>query len=183
MRNEASSETKHEFHQGRVFAKTGASLAHNQITANLMRHLGNQLADSPCQPLGPDMRLKIDASGLYTYPDVMVVCDPVLHAGSGTGTILNPTLIIEVLSKATEAYDRGDKFGHYRKLESLQEYVLVSQTTRRVEFFSRQGSFWIFRDCQADQDPIQFESIGVSLGMDDIYARVTLTTRSPFPSL
>ncbi len=172
LRTEASSETKHEFHQGRVFAMTGASLAHNQIAANLMRLLGNQLADTPCQPLGSDMRLKVKARGLYTYPDVMVVCGPIYHAGSGTATIVNPTLIIEILSKATEAYDRGDKFGHYRGIESLREYVLVSQTTRKVEMFSRQGSFWKFTDSQADQEQITFESINVTLGFEDIYARV-----------
>ena len=117
----------------------GASREHNLIAANLVRRIGNQLDGRPCETYTNDMRVLVSQTGLYTYPDVIVVCGEALFLDENEDTLLNPTVIAEVLSPTTEAYDRGKKFGHYRRLESLREYVLVAQDEVLVEHYVREG--------------------------------------------
>ena len=124
---ERKSETKGEFYSGEVFAMVGASKRHNLIAANVIRVLGNQLLDRPCNVYPSDMRVKVSATGKYTYPDVVVACEEELFDDEEKDTLLNPVLIIEVLSESTEAYDRGKKFEHYQYIESLTDYLLVTQ--------------------------------------------------------
>jgi Uma2 family endonuclease len=170
---ERASETKHEFHRGEVFAMTGASRNHNRITTNISGELYAALKGSPCENYASDMRVKVDATGLYTYPDIVATCANAQFEDKEIDTLLNPQLIIEVLSDSTEKYDRGEKFIQYREIPSLNDYVLVSQKQPRVEVFSRQddGS-WVMRVADSPTASVTFPSVGVTLKMQDVYARV-----------
>ena len=112
---------KNEFVNGQIYAMPGASRAHNLITGNTHREVSSQLRGRPCETYVSDMRVKVNTTGLYTYPDVVVVCGEIRFDDAQKDTLLNPTVLIEVLSPSTEAYDRGEKFAHYRRLASLQE--------------------------------------------------------------
>src|SRR5215211_3382177 len=135
---ERRSEVRSEYLAGEVFAMVGASKRHNLIVSNLIRVLGNQLLDRPCNVYPSDMRVKVSRIGKYTYPDVVVACEEEEFDDEERDTLLNPLVIIEVLSESTEAYDRGRKFEHYQYIESLTEYLLVSQEPYRVEQYVRQ---------------------------------------------
>jgi Uma2 family endonuclease len=124
---ERAAEHRHEYVSGRVYAMTGASREHNVIATNTSRALGNQLSGRPCETYQSDMRVKVSETGMYTYPDVVVACGTPAFEDAYVDTLLNPTVIIEVLSPSTEAYDRGEKFAHYRRLPSLREYLLIAQ--------------------------------------------------------
>ena len=126
-----------------------------------------------CELFSSDLRVKVSANGLYTYPDLTIVCGPVDVEDEQADVLLNPTLIIEVLSPGTERYDRGKKFDLYRELDSLKEYVLVSQDQYRVEQFLRgNGSEWGYRVAFKEDDIVEFPSVGCSIPLKDIYARV-----------
>jgi Uma2 family endonuclease len=129
------------------------------------------------------MRVKVDPTGLYTYPDVVVVCGERLFEDVNRDTLLNPTLIVEVLSPSTEGYDRGDKFDHYAELESLKEYVLVAQDRPRVERYVRQepGEDWRFAAVSDLQGTLDLLSIGCGLALAEVYARVQFPEEPPRP--
>jgi Uma2 family endonuclease len=170
---ERAAETRSEYLNGEMFAMAGASVRHILITANLTREIGNRLEDSPCLVLPTEMRVKINSTGLYTYPDLAIVCEKLeLEAGS-VDTLLNPSIIVEVLSESTEKYDRGVKFDHYRELGSLREYVLVSQEKALIERYARQADgMWtlrVFKDMGAE---FTFDSIDLALPMSKIYSKV-----------
>jgi Uma2 family endonuclease len=171
---ERESEEKHEFLDGEIFAMAGASLSHNRIVRNLNTTIHTQLRNSPCEVFPSDLRLKISATGLYTYPDIMVVCGEPQLEDTPTDTLLNPTLIIEVLSPSTEAYDRGKKFEHYRTLESFREYILIAQDRFHVEPYVRQAdNQWLLSDYNKPDDVINLSSIDCTLLVGDIYEKVT----------
>ena len=136
---ERKAEYKSEYINGEIYAMSGASRAHILITVNLTRELSTQLRGRPCEVYASDMRVKVSPTGMYTYPDVAAVCGEARFEDGQVDTLTNPSVIIEVLSPSTEAYDRGEKFAHYRKLQSLAEYVLVAQDKMRVEHFARHG--------------------------------------------
>ena len=123
---ERQAEYRSEFFHGEIFAMAGASREHNLIAGNVSRELGNQLKGRPCETYQSDMRVKVSDTGLYTYPDVVVACGELAFEDDEVDTLLNPTLLIEVLSESTESYDRGKKFGYYRTIQSLAEYLLVA---------------------------------------------------------
>jgi Uma2 family endonuclease len=135
---ERAAETKSEFFDGEMFAMAGTTKNHARIVMNLSRELSARLKGRTCEPFATDLRVKIEANGLYTYPDLVVVCGGQHFEDDRLDTLLNPTLIVEVLSETTERYDRVKKFDLYRALPSLQEYVLISQSEPRVEQFLRQ---------------------------------------------
>ena len=144
---ERESAEKHEFLDGDIYLMTGASANHNLIVGNIYASLHTQLRQRPCVAYPSDMRLKVSESGLYTYPDISVVCEPPRFEDDRSDTLLNPTVIVEVLSPSTENYDRGKKFQHYRTLDSLQEYVLAAQDSPRLERYLRQSNDqWLFAD-------------------------------------
>lgn len=171
---ERQAETRHEYFKGQIFAMTGASLRHNLIAGNILATLHAQLKDRPCQIYPSDMRLKVEAMGLYTYPDVVVVCgDPVLADNEFKDTLLNPIVLVEVLSKSTAGYDRGEKFEHYRQIPSLAEYLLVAQEKHHVERSARQpDNQWLLSETSDLQDSIQLSSISCRLNLIDIYSKV-----------
>lgn len=169
---ERKSETRNEYYNGEIFAMAGASREHNLTVANLLRDIGNQLEDRPCESYPSDMRVFIEATGLYTYPDVSVVCGEPRFQDREVDTLLNPTVIVEVLSPSTEAYDRGDKFRHYRRIDSLREFVLISQDRMMVERYTRQGKDWVLSDMTDPDQVLKLESIGCQIPLGRIYAKI-----------
>jgi Uma2 family endonuclease len=133
---ERQADVKHEFFEGEVFAMAGGTPAHSLIATNLAGELRSKLKGKPCRPYNSGLRLKIEATGLLTYPDVSVICDPLRFAPGTNDTVINPVALFEVLSDSTEAYDRGNKFLSYQRVPSLREYVLLSQQEARVELFA-----------------------------------------------
>lgn len=176
---ERVSEVKHEFLAGEVFAMTGASRAHNLICVNLIALLKNQLRGRSCEIYPSDMRIKVQATGLYTYPDISVVCGQAEFGDEHLDTLFNPTVIIEVLSASTERYDRGKKFQHYRELVSLQEYVLIAQDNPHLERFVRQADgLWQYRDVQGQDAVLELTSIKCVLNLAEVYEQVRFSTET-----
>ena len=164
---------KSEYLRGEMFAMSGVSRHHVRIVTNLIAELDTQLRDRPCDVFSTDLRTKVSPVGLYTYPDVIVVCGEARFEDQHVDTLLNPTLVIEVLSDSTEAYDRGEKFGYYRTLESLTECVLVSQRECRIEQFVRgESGQWIFSECNDPAGALQLRSIDCRLQSSRVYHRV-----------
>jgi Uma2 family endonuclease len=163
---------KSEFHDGEIFAMTGASRTHNLIAFNIARELGLQLKNRPCEAYIADMRVKAAKARSYHYPDIAVVCGTPEFEDAHVDTLLNPTLLIEVLSPSTEAYDRGGKFAHYRKITSLCEYVLVTQDQFSVERYVRQGDVWILTEAVDIEATVTLDSIGCSLKLREVYDKV-----------
>lgn len=164
-----------EFYRGEIFAMAGASWRHTLIKDNMSRETGNMLQSGPCQVVTSDLRVKISATGLYTYPDLVVVCDEPQFEDQTQDTLLNPLVIVEVLSDSTEKYDRGTKFSHYRQLPSVQEYVMVAQDRLLIERYVRQtDDSWLLTVFGESADTFDFASIGASIPMSAIYRGVKL---------
>jgi len=175
LSRERVAEYKSEFYQGEIFAMTGGSPTHNDISVNVVTSLRNSLRGSGCRPSASDQRIRIPANGLCTYPDASVVCGNRQLDDIDNDAITNPVVIFEVLSKSTERYDRGKKFDLYRELESLQEYVLVSQTESHFERFVRQDDGdWLLTVLKGPEALLKFASIDVSLTLSEIYEDVEL---------
>lgn len=165
---------KHEYLNGEIFAMAGAKMAHVAICGNLVRRLGNRMEGGDCRAFQSDLRTYIPKTGLYTYPDIIVVCGKAELVPDGhLDTLLNPTLIIEVLSPSTADYDRGAKFDHYKTIDTLKEYVLVWQNKKRVARNTRQNdNSWLVTDFIGEESEIELASIGCTLTMSEIYDRV-----------
>lgn len=170
-----ASQCKNEYYNGEIFAMGGASESHNLIVTNIVRELSLQLKGRPCKVYSSDMRVKVSPLGLYTYPDIIALCGEARFDDEQRDTLLNPALIIEVLSKSTEAYDRGEKFEHYRKIESLTEYVLVSQEKQHIDHYIRQSdNQWLFSEANRKDSIIELSSISCSLPVIEIYDKVEI---------
>ena len=180
LARERASDTKHELVNGVIVAMAGASPRHVLIATNLTVALGNALASRPCVVLGSDQRVLVEATGLYTYPDVTVVCERPRFDPKDATTLVNPLVIVEVLSDSTEAYDRGAKFAHYRSVTSLAEYVLVAQAERRVEHYRRlEGGQWVLTVYEDDDAKVAFPALGTELTLREIYVKVELLDELP----
>ncbi len=172
---ERQSEYKSEYYNGEIFAMTGASRRHNLVAGNVFATLHAQLKSRPCEIYPSDMRVKVSPTVLYTYPDVVVVCGDPLFDDEQKDTLLNPTLLIEVLSKSTASYDRGEKFEHYRKLESLAEYLVIAQDKYHVEHYVRQpDNHWLLSETEELQETVHLSSIECDLALTDIYSKVEI---------
>lgn len=171
---ERASEGRSEYLDGEMFAMAGASETHNLIVSNLIRALGNRLAERPCRVYPGDLRILVEATGLYTYPDVSVVCgQPRLVRDRHQDNLLNPQLLVEVLSPSTEAFDRGRKFEHYRTIPSLSEYLLVAQEKPVLEHFLREGGgAWRFSAVQGMDAALILPTLGLDLPLGEVYQRV-----------
>ena len=169
---ERKAEIRSEYIAGRIYAMAGASRRHNLIAGNILAALKAQLRGKPCETYMADMRVRVSPTGLYTYPDVIAVCGPPQFEDAFVDTLLNPTLLVEVLSETTEAYDRGDKFAQYRNLDSLREYVLVSQNKLRVEDYLRDGERWVLSEVRVRGESIGLTSIGCQIALAAIYEGV-----------
>jgi Uma2 family endonuclease len=168
---ERKAEYKSEYFNGEMFAMSGARRKHNLIQTNLLSELGAQLRGRPCEAYPSDMRVRVSATGLYTYPDAVVVCGEPLFLDDREDTLLNPTLIVEVLSPSTEAYDRGQKFEHYQKIDSLRYYLLISSDRVHADLFTLAERRWT--PASHLEDTLELDSIGCRLKLADLYEKVT----------
>jgi Uma2 family endonuclease len=170
IEREQGSDTKHELVNGEIFAMAGSTIEHGRLASNVTISLGGQLLGRPCAAFSSDVRVRVLATGLATYPDLSVVCGKLERDPGDVNTIVNPILLVEVLSDGTEAYDRGEKFAHYRRIPSLREYVLVSQHEPRIEVFRRgEDGIWSLHEAGATER-VKLASIGCELAVDAVYA-------------
>ena len=175
LAQERSAEFKSEYFNGELYAMAGASREHNQISSNIVASLGVQLLEKPCSVYANDMKVWIDNANKYTYPDVLVACEPQHFADEHTDVLLNPKIIIEILSDSTESYDRGLKFFHYQQIDSLCGYLLVSQKFCQVEMFQRQtDSLWTYSEFHKMTDEVRINAINCKLSLNEIYRKVKL---------
>ena len=167
---EREAEFRSEFHNGQMFAKAGGSFNHSVLSSRIGSLLDRQVP-AGCRALNSEMRIKVSAAGLYTYPDCGVVCGEPEFFGDRQDVLLNPLLIVEVLSPSTEGYDRGKKFELYRTIASFREYLLVHQDRRHVEHYSKQddGS-WLLREHSGADAVIELNRLNVRISLGDLYA-------------
>src|ERR1700755_2039651 len=172
---ERRNEYKSEYIAGEVGAMIGASRRHNLINVNIAGEIGRQLRGHSCEVYASDMRVRVPSTRTYLYPDVVVVCGEPQLEDDYLDTLLNPTVLVEVLSESTERYDRGRKFGYYRTIESLAEYVLVAQDECRVEQYSKQpDGRWLLTDHRSPEDVVELASIQCTLKLREVYEKVVL---------
>jgi Uma2 family endonuclease len=170
---EEKAEYKSEYIDGEIFAMAGASRAHDIIVRNIGSELHSQFKHTPCIAHTGDMRVAASPASAYTYPDISIACQDARYFRRGTDNLLNPVAIIEVLSPSTEIYDRRQKFGKYREMSSLREYVLVSQDEILVERFARQpNGDWLYSSLTSRDDSLTLTSVPATLKLRDIYDRV-----------
>lgn len=176
LRFESEAEERHQFYQGEIFAMAWGSPQHSLVIANVSGELRARLKGKPCRVYDPNLRVRIARTTLYTYPDATVVCgdlqfDPL---DKKKHTVINPSLIIEVLSPTTEAWDRGGKFANYRRIDSLKEYVLIGSETPSVETFLRQADgTWLYASVTGTEGTAQLQSLAIEVPIKEIYAGVT----------
>ena len=174
LRIERTAEWKSEYVDGEMFAMSGASPRHVLIAGNLLAELRDQLRTGPCTVYSADLRVSPDPHRFYTYPDVVVVCDPPQFVDEHRDTITNPIVVAEVLSQSTENYDRGAKFERYRAISTLSEYLLVAQDRIHVELYTRQSAGgWFLREWNDSAAEVELVSLRCSLKIAEVYAKVT----------
>ncbi len=170
---------RYEYLNGEVFAMSGGSLPHNLITSRLNRRIGNLVEEKGCEIVGSDQKVVVLDTGLETYPDAAVYCGKPRLAGVNGMALANPVFLAEVLSRSTEAYDRGDKAAHYRRIDSLQEYLLIAQDRIRVERYRRGGkNEWVLSEFTELNDTLELTSLGIELPVDALYSGVPLEPAS-----
>jgi Uma2 family endonuclease len=170
---ERQASTKSEFYQGEVFAMGGGSANHSLIAANFVGEVRNALKDKPCTVFNSDLRVQVQATGLYTYPDATIVCGELEFDDDQRDTMINPTVIAEVLSDSTEKYDRGKKSNHYRQITCLKELILIAQDRPHVERFTRQpNGDWLFHEQKEMTADFELKSLGISVAMSELYRGV-----------
>ena len=170
---------RHEFHDRKVLSMAGGAYFHSLINANVSREVGNAIHGKPCRVLDSKLKVGIATTRSFVYPDTTILCgaprfDPRDPSGQ---TVVNPRVVIEVLSTTTEAYDRGEKFNRYRELDSFEEYVLIYQTKPSIETFYRQtDGTWLFTPCSGLEATAKIRSIGVDLLLSEVYGGIDFTT-------
>lgn len=168
LRLEEMSNVRHEFLDGEIFGMAGGTPEHGRIAANIIMLLGMRASHRRCAVFTSDVRVRVAATGLDTYPDVTVVCGRLEHDSLDPQAIANPTLLVEVTSPSTEAYDRGEKLNHYKRIPALQEVAIVSHGERRVEVWSRREGDWRLERFGASEQ-VRLSSIDATLPVDEIY--------------
>jgi Uma2 family endonuclease len=164
---------KHEYYQGEIFTRSGASLPHNIIFRNTFCTLYNKLKGKKCQPFSSDLRVHIPKNSLFTYPDITIICGTPETLDENFDTITNPSVIIEILSKSTRDYDKGQKFTMYRDISTLKEYILIDSEGIRVEKFTRNNDeTWLFREYKSLEDTCDIDAIGEQIPLSEIYFEV-----------
>ena len=173
-------ERKSEYFAGEMYVMSGARRAHNVIAANAIRELGNQLLDGPCEIYPSEMRVKVGESGLHTYPDIAIVCGEPKLVDDAFDTLLNPIVLVEILSESTEVYGRTTKFELYGALDSLQEYVLISSLRPSLERYTRRpDGTWNYAAKTAPEDSIELKSVNCRLRVADVYRKVEFAKMPP----
>jgi Uma2 family endonuclease len=173
LRIERAAEFKSEFFDGEMFAMAGGTPQHSLIATNLAREFGNLLGGKPCVAYNSDLRIKVEATRLITYPDLSVICGPLQFAEGTTDTVVNPTVLVEVLSESTEGYDRGKKFENYRQIPSLKGYLLVSQTRAHIEQFTSRGDgAWVLNEASGMGAKLQIPFLNITISLAEVFANV-----------
>lgn len=172
LTQERKATVKSEFYKGEIFAMSGASKEHNKITAAIIGNLYNHLVGKVCIVMPSDMRVYNPANSLYTYPDVVVACGEEKYLDDEFDTLLNPTIIVEVLSESTKDYDRGTKFQLYRSIPSLQHYLLVNSLVAGAELYTRDGNNWVLTTASLPDDSLYMAAIQYQFVLKDFYLQV-----------
>ena len=175
---EEKADQRSEYCNGEIFAMSGGSVNHNQIAINVMTALSRLFDRKPCRVFINDVRLHIKRSGLYTYPDVMVVCGKIEFVPGRDDTVLNPIVLVEVWSDSTKEYDRAEKFAMYRQIPSLQEYVMIDQTQPYVEHFHRDGNFWVLETLEQIENVLILPSLECEIPLTTMYEKVEWQSES-----
>ncbi len=178
---EEHSPVKHEWFRGEVFAMAGGTLNHATIAANITTAARTTLRGRRCTALGGEMRVKIEANGLHTYPDALIYCPPSRFEGRGDNTLLTPTVIFEVLSPSTQEYDRGDKFQFYALIDTLTDYVLVEAERVSIEHFRRTDEGWLLRSYGRRDEVLRFPDLEIELPLGEIYEDLEVSDRADAP--
>jgi len=175
---EAESLEKHEYFQGDILGLAGGTPTHAALASQVILAVGPALRDGPCRLYSSDLRVCVEDTGLTTYPDLTVICGPLRPAPHDANAATNPTVLVEVLSPSTEAFDRGEKFAHYQQIPSLQDYVLVGSEVARVEVYHRLGDgSWRLTVAKTGAS-VRVESLGLDLAVDALYEGIELAPRS-----
>ena len=170
---ENASDEKHEYYQGEVFAMSGAKISHNIIAVNMLSGLKQMLKGKPCRPFNSDQRIYIPANTLFTYPDISVVCGEIETKEDDEWNILNPVVIVEILSTSTKNYDRGDKFKLYRDIVTLKEYILVDSKSIAIEAFRINNTgHWELEEYKSITDSLLIKALDISIPLGEIYERI-----------
>ena len=172
---EETSSEKHEYYQGEVFAMSGAKVPHNVISRNLLIALGLKLKGKTCQPFGSDQRIHIEKNTLFTYPDISIICGEIKTLNDDNWNVLNPTVLIEILSPSTKNYDRGEKFMLYRDITTLKEYILVNSESIHIEVFRLNTSnHWELEEHRNISEMLQLPAVDVFVRLTEIYEGTNL---------
>jgi Uma2 family endonuclease len=176
---ERGADHRSELVNGVIYAMTGGTFAHSRIVSNIVIHVGVAVQGRGCSVVSSDQRVKVSRTGMYTYPDVVALCEPPRFEDTQLDTLTNPAVIFEVLSKSTELYDRGVKFSHYRQIESLREYILVAQAEARVERFVRDGEHWVLTELTDLSAVLSIQSLGCEIPLAAIYDQIHFPPPGP----
>ena len=172
---ENAADEKHEYYKGEIFTMSGAKVPHNIIAGNLFAMLFNRLKGKKCKPFNSDQRIHIPSNGLFTYPDISIICGEVITLNNDDYNVLNPTVIIEVLSKSTKNYDRGEKFKLYRDIKTLKEYILVDSESVHIETFRlNENSHWELEEYSSLADALIIKAINEGVLLFEIYDNVPI---------
>jgi len=167
---------RYEYHDGDIFLISDSSVKHSRILSKVHGHLFGLLNGKPCEAVISSMKVHVQTSSFYCYPDITVVCGDFKNLDDHDDIIINPTVIIEILSPSTMDYDRGEKFRLYRQIPSLKEYICISSVQVSIEKYTRKSNFeWLLQDYYSLQDAIVFESLDIELSITDIYENIDLT--------
>lgn len=174
---EEKSDLKHEYYKGEIFAFAGASFNHNKISSNISAAIHSNLINIDCDVVSNDLRVWVKEKDFFTYPGILVICSKPEFFNDRTDTVINPVLIIEVLSDSTKNYDRGEKFEFYRTIPSLKDYILVDQYKIHLEYFSKTSeNKWVLTEYFKKSDALTIPGINVNILLEDIYDRVDFKT-------
>jgi Uma2 family endonuclease len=166
---------KHEYYKGEVFAMSGASIAHNKIAINCTLEIGNKLKGKNCQPFGSDLRIHIPKNTLFTYPDISIICGEIETVEDKFDTVINPSVIIEILSASTRNYDKGEKFTLYREIDSLQEYILIDSERIMVEKFIRNSdNSWQLTEYKAIEQSFNITTVSIEMQLSTVYEGIKI---------
>jgi Uma2 family endonuclease len=175
---EKPSTIKHEYFQGEIFAMSGAGDNHNDIFSNVFIEIGNKLKGKPCRPYGSDKRMTIPENTLFTYPDISIYCNGLIHSDIDEDTSISPTVIIEILSPSTKNYDRGKKFNLYKDIPTLKEYIMIDSESVLVEaYYINENKNWELKEHKEITDVLSFVSLGFDVALVNIYEHVHFGTK------
>ena len=178
---EENTNTKHEFHDGEVYAMAGGTIEHGLICGNIYAALKSTLGKGRCKAINGEVKLHVKASNKFLYPDAMVICGDMERSEKEDTALINPSIIIEVLSKSTESYDRGDKFFIYRSIPSLQEYILIDQYKYQADIYKRKNDFWKITRVNGLDSILEVEFLSISIPFAAIYEDLRIPTEGLRP--